>query len=186
MICWEYLRTEVEEPQPLTFQQNTGYIYLKFYQLTQVCVYTYRSAPEVRNKGKYSEASDIFNLAAVFWEAISLHINTIYQNQPLETFKNCSAQLVIKTFMRSTLSQTSYIYMKEIFQRNLFNCSIYLNVDSQYPCTCCGIDPIEMYVRDFCNKSILYEHTRRTVLDCHNVAVYQQLFYRQLDLKRFN
>lgn len=51
------------------------------------------SAPEVRNKGKYSEASDIFNLAAVFWEAISLHINTIYQNQPLETFKNCSAHL---------------------------------------------------------------------------------------------
>ncbi|XP_056385487.1 uncharacterized protein LOC130281834 isoform X5 [Hyla sarda] len=51
------------------------------------------SAPEVRDNSMYSKASDIFNLAAVFWEAISLHINTIYQNQPLESFQHCRTHL---------------------------------------------------------------------------------------------
>ncbi|XP_073537528.1 uncharacterized protein [Phyllobates terribilis] len=51
------------------------------------------SAPEVRNKGMYSKASDVFNLAAVFWEAISLHINTLYQNQLIEPFQNCKMHL---------------------------------------------------------------------------------------------
>ncbi|KAM3913298.1 uncharacterized protein RB166_018610 [Leptodactylus fuscus] len=51
------------------------------------------SAPEVRNKGMYSKLSDIFSLGAVFWEAVSLHINAVYQNQPLEPFQSCKMHL---------------------------------------------------------------------------------------------
>ncbi|XP_031761936.1 uncharacterized protein LOC100493453 isoform X2 [Xenopus tropicalis] len=36
------------------------------------------SAPEVRTSGMYSQSSDIFNLAAVFWEALSYQKTTIY------------------------------------------------------------------------------------------------------------
>ncbi|XP_069835224.1 uncharacterized protein [Dendropsophus ebraccatus] len=51
------------------------------------------SAPEVREKSSYSKASDIFNLAAVFFEAKTLHINTIYQNQPVESFQHGKTHL---------------------------------------------------------------------------------------------
>ncbi|XP_069609474.1 uncharacterized protein [Ranitomeya imitator] len=61
------------------------------------------SAPEVRNKGVYSKASDVFNLAAVFWEAISLNLNIIYQNRLIEPFQYCDTHL--ETYCQSVKNQ---------------------------------------------------------------------------------
>ncbi|OCT71836.1 uncharacterized protein LOC108696218 [Xenopus laevis] len=44
------------------------------------------SAPEVRTNGMYSKLSDIFNLAAVFWEALGYQKTVIYGNHPLVPF----------------------------------------------------------------------------------------------------
>ncbi|KAM4702922.1 uncharacterized protein WCC33_011473 [Rhinophrynus dorsalis] len=46
------------------------------------------SAPEVKAKGMYSKASDIFSLAVVFWEVISTQISPEYYN--LKLFVKCS------------------------------------------------------------------------------------------------
>ncbi|XP_063819309.1 uncharacterized protein LOC135057350 [Pseudophryne corroboree] len=48
------------------------------------------SAPEVRANGMYSKASDVFNLAAVFWEWIITQEKAVYQNDPLRPFRGCS------------------------------------------------------------------------------------------------
>ncbi|KAM5140443.1 uncharacterized protein ACMZJ9_014287 [Mantella aurantiaca] len=48
------------------------------------------SAPEVRVNQMYSKASDIFSLAALFWEAINLQNVEIYVNYPLEPFHQCT------------------------------------------------------------------------------------------------
>ncbi|CAJ0940240.1 unnamed protein product, partial [Ranitomeya imitator] len=67
------------------------------------CSVMNRSAPEVRNKGVYSKASDVFNLAAVFWEAISLNLNIIYQNRLIEPFQYCDTHL--ETYCQSVKNQ---------------------------------------------------------------------------------
>ncbi|XP_073452617.1 uncharacterized protein [Aquarana catesbeiana] len=51
------------------------------------------SPPEVRANQMYSKASDIFSLAVVFWEAISIQNNEIYANHPLEPFHQCKVYM---------------------------------------------------------------------------------------------
>ncbi|KAM4636269.1 uncharacterized protein O3C94_017448 [Discoglossus pictus] len=53
------------------------------------------SAPEVRANGIYSRASDIFNLAVVFLEALSTQENPIYENCSFRSFARCCNQMEV-------------------------------------------------------------------------------------------
>ncbi|KAM4704355.1 uncharacterized protein WCC33_012768 [Rhinophrynus dorsalis] len=53
------------------------------------------SAPEVKANGMYSRASDIFNLAVVFWDAVSTQKYFPYYN-PLKPFQECGDQMLVK------------------------------------------------------------------------------------------
>ncbi|XP_053306023.1 uncharacterized protein LOC128468357 [Spea bombifrons] len=68
------------------------------------------SAPEVIKHGMYSRESDIFNLAIVFWEAISNQKMTS-NNYQLKPFKQCTSYMeIFSTFPDSSDTQGDCLY----------------------------------------------------------------------------
>nr|XP_009676228.1 PREDICTED: uncharacterized protein LOC104146057 [Struthio camelus australis] len=54
------------------------------------------AAPEVRNDGLYSRASDVFSFGIVIWEALTAQLTNLHVFQPLKPFHSLNSREVLK------------------------------------------------------------------------------------------
>lgn len=69
-----------------------------------------RAAPEVRNDGLYSRASDVFSFGIMIWEALTAQLTNLHMYKPLKPFHSLNSREVrrVRMFWGETLYQPLY------------------------------------------------------------------------------